>query len=133
MNDARRPPAVTLAVVIVYVGGIANTVLGVLLLLSRYRVPSDDVLSVSLLGIAVALLGLLTVSGASALARGSRLARGLVTSYLGLLAVLQIVAMTTTTRDVWPSAFIATELIVIVLLWIPASSRFMRTSAAPRV
>ena len=73
-TQVRRPVAVTVAIVLVYIGGLLNTALGVLVLLSRYEVSADLVLPVSLIGAATILLGLLTVAGGSALSRGSRLA-----------------------------------------------------------
>ncbi len=77
----RRPAVVTAAIVLVYVGGLLNTALGVVVLLARYAVTPDLVLPVSLVGAATVLLGLLTVAGGSALSRGSVLARALLTGY----------------------------------------------------
>ena len=37
----RRPVLVTIAVVLVYIGGVASVVIGTLILLSRYRVGID--------------------------------------------------------------------------------------------
>ncbi|MFX8616479.1 hypothetical protein ABTM15_19315, partial [Acinetobacter baumannii] len=86
-------------VVFVYLSGLVNAGLGILILLSRYQVDAGDVLTVSLIGAATILLGLLTLAGASSLVRGSRLARVLITVYAALLAVLQVIAIVATDWD----------------------------------
>ncbi len=130
--EVRRPVPVTVAVVLVYVGGFANTALGVLVLLSRYQVDADDVLAVSLVGAATILLGLLTVAGGSSLARGSRLARALLTAYLSLLVVLQGLALALTELDPTIITALLAALAVIAAIWIPATARryFRRTAPA---
>lgn len=133
----RRPVAVTVAIVLVYVGGLLNTALGVLVLLSRYDVPADLVLPVSLVGAGAILLGLLTIAGGSALARGSRLARNLLTGYLSVLVALQATAMSLTELDPILTVALIAALAVIAALWIPGGARryFTRTAveAAPVV
>lgn len=119
----RRPVAVTAAIVLVYIGGLLNTALGVLVLLSRYEVTADLVLPVSLVGAATILLGLLTVAGGSALSRGSRLARTLLTAYLSVLVVLQAVAMALTELDLTLSIALVAAVLVIAALWIPGNAR----------
>lgn len=128
-----RPAVVTLAVVLVYIGGFANTSLGILILLARYEVPDDEVLAVSLVGAATILLGLLTVAGASSLARGSRLARVLLTAYLAVLGVLQGLSLALTDRDLAVIIPLVATIAVIAAVWIPPTSRryFRRPTAAP--
>ncbi|KTS07008.1 hypothetical protein [Microbacterium testaceum] len=128
--QVRRPVAVTVAIVLVYIGGLLNTALGVLVLLSRYEVSADLVLPVSLVGAATILLGLLTVAGGSALSRGSRLARILLTAYLSVLVVLQAVAMALTELDPILTVALIAALAVIAALWIPRAARryFTRTA-----
>ncbi|MBT9607997.1 hypothetical protein [Microbacterium sp.] len=129
--ELRRPLPVTIAVVFVYIGGPLNTALGVLVLLSRYEVDADDVLPVSLVGAATILLGLLTVAGGSSLARGSRLARNLLTGYLSLLVVLQALSLVLTELE--PTIVIAmvAALAVIAAVWIPAKARRYFRRASP--
>ncbi len=122
-EKARRPVAVTVAIMLVYIGGLLNTALGVLVLLSRYEVTADLVLPVSLIGAATILLGLLTIAGGSALSRGSRLARILLTAYLSVLVVLQAAAMLLTELDATLAAALVAALAVIAALWIPADAR----------
>ena len=122
-EKARRPVAVTVAIMLVYIGGLLNTALGVLVLLSRYEVTADLVLPVSLIGAATILLGLLTIAGGSALSRGSRLARILLTAYLSVLVVLQAAARLLTELDATLAAALVAALAVIAALWIPADAR----------
>lgn len=129
-TQVRRPVAVTVAIVLVYIGGLLNTALGVLVLLSRYEVSADLVLPVSLIGAATILLGLLTVAGGSALSRGSRLARILLTAYLSVLVVLQAVAMALTELDPILTVALIAALAVIAALWIPRAARRYFTRAA---
>jgi hypothetical protein len=116
---------VTIAVVLVYVSAFANVGLGILVLLSRYDVEESDVLPVSLLGAGIILFGLLMVAIASALARGSTLARLLLTLYVGLLVALQVV--TIVTSDTWDAVALIQLLVqigVVVMLWVPPGSRY---------
>lgn len=129
--EVRRPVAVTVAIVLVYLGGLLNTGLGILVLLARYEVTDDLVLPVSLVGAATILLGLLTVAGGSALARGSRLARNLLTGYLSVLVVLQAVALPLTELDPTIIGALIAALSVIAAMWVPPHARryFARTAA----
>ena len=129
--EVRRPLPVTVAVVLVYVGGLANTALGVLVLLARYQVDADEVLPVSLVGAATILLGLLTVAGGSSLARGSRLARNLLTAYLSLLVVLQGLALALTELDPTIVVALLAAVAVLAAVWIPPTARrYFRRGAA---
>ncbi|KQT75453.1 hypothetical protein [Microbacterium sp. Leaf436] len=131
----RRPVAVTVAIVLVYLGGLLNTALGILVLLTRYEVTDDLVLPVSLVGAATILLGLLTVAGGSALARGSRLARTLLTTYLTVLVVLQAAALALTELDPTIIVALIAALTVIAAMWVPPHARryFARTGVEPVV
>jgi len=124
---SRRPVTLTVAVVLVYVSGILNVVVGTFVLLSRYDVAPDAVLPVSLLGAGLMLFGLLTLAVASALARGSRLARILITLYLSAQIVLHVV--TIVVSDAWDpteAVQIVLELLVIAAVWTPPGSRHFR-------
>jgi holin-like protein len=122
----RRPAIVTVALVFVYLGGLAATALGILVLLSRYQVPADEVLTVSLLGAGVILFGLLSLAVAGALARGSRPARILLTVYLGLQLLLQAWSIATTDWDPASLAVVAVGVFVIAALWLPPGSHHFR-------
>lgn len=126
----RRPVLVTLAIVLVYISGVGNTAEGVLVLLSRYDAQGDAaVLTVSLLGAGITLLGLLTIAVASGLARGSRLARVLITVYLGVQTVLHVLTIIDADAwDVWATIQTVAELFVIVVLWVRPGSTFFRSA-----
>ncbi|KAA9108487.1 hypothetical protein F6B43_09375 [Microbacterium rhizomatis] len=124
----RRPVIVTLAIVVVYVSGLGNAALGLLILLSRYDVQGDAaILTVSLLGAGTILLGLLTVAIASGLSRGSRFARILITVYFGIQIVLHVLTIVDAdTWDVTATIQIVFELLVIAVVWLPPGARFFR-------
>ncbi|MET0811614.1 MAG: hypothetical protein ABWY03_01080 [Microbacterium sp.] len=122
---ARRPVVVTIAIVLVYITAFASVALGILVLLSRYEVPGDEVLTVSLLGAAIILLGLLMIAVASGLSRGSRFSRLLITIYLVISLALRVTTIVTT--DGWQWSAITQgilELAILAALWLPPGSRF---------
>lgn len=130
---ARRPVLVTIVVVLVSLSGLANTALGILILLSRYDVTSDEVLPVSLIGIGIVLFGLLTLAVASGMARGSRLSRLLLTLYLAAELILHVAAIVTT--DAWDAVSVAqitVQAALLIVVWTPPASRwFISRTVAP--
>ncbi len=115
------------AVVLLYLSGLSNVAIGILVLLSRYDVSAGDVLPVSLLGAGIILFGLLTVAIGSALARGSRLSRVLVTISLGIQFVLQTITIVMTDDWAWSAAVeILLQVYVLIALWTPPGSRRFR-------
>ncbi|SFS16011.1 hypothetical protein SAMN04487846_3222 [Microbacterium sp. cf046] len=128
---ARQPVLVRIAVVLVYLSGLTSIAIGILVLLSRYDIARAEVLPVSLLGSAVILFGLLTIAIASGVARGRRLARLLLTIYLGVQFVLHIVTIVTTETWDWTSmAEMAAYAFIGFALWTPPGSRYFRDPAA---
>ena len=121
-----RPALVSIALVLVYLSGLANAALGLLVLLSRYQVPDDEVLAVSLLGAAIILFGLLTLAVASAVGRGGRLARLTVTLYLVAQSVLQVVTVVTTPWDAATIIPLVVAAFIVIALWAPPGSRWFR-------
>ncbi|MFG6475206.1 hypothetical protein ACFXP7_02350 [Microbacterium sp. P06] len=121
-----RPVLVTVVIVLVYLSGLLNAAVGLLILLSRYQVPESDVLGVSLLGAAIILLGLLTLAVASAVGRGSRLARLAVTVYIAAQFALQILAIATTTWDAATIVPLVAQAFIVVAMWAPPGSRWFR-------
>ena len=110
--------------VLVYVSALGNVAVGILVLLSRYRVAADAVLAVSLLGSAIILTGLLLLAVASGLARGSRFSRSLSTGYLGVLVILN--ATTLVATDPWDgvvAAQVVVQSLVALAVWVPPGSR----------
>jgi holin-like protein len=130
----RRPVVVTIAVVLVYLSGLASIAVGILILLSRYTVDPPQVLPVSLLGAGVILFGLLTIAVASGVSRGRRLARLLVTIYLVLQFVLRIVTILSADAWDWSSAIeLAAYAFIAYALWAPPGSRFFAAAPADHV
>lgn len=124
-RQRRRPLVVTLAVVRVTVSGLLSALLGILILLSRYEVAAEDVLTVSLVGAGIILFGLLTIAVAAGIGRGSRLSRLLVTIYATLELVLYVVAIVMSDAWDWSSIVdIALDLALLVVLWAPPGSRY---------
>lgn len=120
---------VTIAVILVFASGLFNAAAGILVLLERYRVPADQVLPVSLLGAAIILTGLLTLAVASATARGSRLARTLLTVYIAALVVLHAITIIATDWDWAVITQLVLEAFIVIALWAPPGSRhFARQS-----
>lgn len=120
---------VTIAVILVFASGLFNAAAGILVLLERYRVPADQVLPVSLLGAAIILTGLLTLAVGSATARGSRLARTLLTVYIAALVVLHAITIIATDWDWAVITQLVLEAFIVIALWAPPGSRhFARQS-----
>lgn len=115
----------TVAIVLIYLNALGNVGYGILVLLSRYRVPREDVLFTSLLGAALILVGLLAIAIASGLARGSRFARVLTTVYAGVLVGLNIVTLVSTDPwDVNALVHIVGAAAIVVVLWTPPGARY---------
>jgi holin-like protein len=126
-----QPTLVRVAVVLIYLSGFASVAIGILVLLSRYRVPPADVLTVSLLGAGVILFGLLTIAVASGVARGRRLARLLLTIYLAIQVAQHMFTIITTDTWDWSSlVVIALYAFVAVAVWAPPGARYFRASPA---
>lgn len=126
-----QPILVRVAVVLIYLSGFASVAIGILVLLSRYRVPAAEVLPVSLLGAGVILLWLLTIAVASGVARGRRLARWLLTIYLAVQSLQHVI--TIVRADTWDStsvAVIALYAFIAVAVWTPPGSRYFRAASA---
>lgn len=129
----RRPIVVSVAVAFVYVTGLVSVLLGILVLLSRYDQSSpDDVLTVSLIGAAIILLGLLIIGIASGIARGSGLSRITLTVYLAIQVPLHALAIAAADFDWIAVIQLALEIFTLVVLWLPPTNRFFRAAAAAK-
>jgi len=115
----KRPVVITIVMILTVLSGLSNALLGLTVLLSRYQVPDGDVMIVSLIGIAVILFGLLTMAVAAAIGRGSRLARLLLTIYLGIQLALHVVTALTTAWDWAVLVQSLLELLVLIAVWAP--------------
>ncbi len=115
---ARRPVPVTIAVVLVYLGGLASALFGLLFLLTRYAVTGSDVLAVTLIGAGIMLFGLLSVAAAAGLSRGSGLSRVFVTVLAATLIALQLWSLLVQHEwSGWSIAQVVLHAAVITALW----------------
>jgi len=122
---ATPPVPVIVVVVLVYLGAIVSVGLGVLVILARYEVNSDEILFTSLFGAGTTLFGLLTLATAAGVGRGSGLSRLLVSVSLGAVLALTVLAIIVSDRwDGWGIALAVVVTAAVVVLWIPPASRF---------
>ncbi|RFA12488.1 hypothetical protein B7R22_15315 [Subtercola boreus] len=134
----RRPGVVTLVVVLTYVAGLFDVLLGILAIFARYLPDVIDDgegirLVVTLVGAATLLFGLLTIALASGIARGDRVARWCVTGLLLLSFVLTAVYFIAHTGQ-GPVGMIVQAVIsavVILPLWIGRGGRYFAASTVP--
>ena len=113
---------VVIATVLVYLSALSSVALGILILLSRYQVPDDLVLPVTLVGAAIILFGLLMIAIASGLWRGSRFARLLITVYFGILVALNVITIVTSDWDAFSFLQMSVQALVVAALWVPPGS-----------
>ncbi|WP_336631472.1 MULTISPECIES: HAD-IC family P-type ATPase [unclassified Microbacterium] len=126
-REVSRPVPVTIAVALIYLGGLANAMFGVLFLLSRYDVPSSMVMTVSLVGVGIILFGLLSVASAAGLGRGSGLSRLFVSVLAVALIGLQLASLAIDHDwDGWSIAQVVVYALVLVAVWAPPAGRFFR-------
>ncbi|GIT78637.1 hypothetical protein LLS1_03060 [Leifsonia sp. LS1] len=133
---AARPPAeLVVAIVLSYVVGIGQILVGIALVFVRYLPDLDgtDRFVVTLIGALTMLLGLLVVSLASGLGRARRDARVLLTALMGVSAALGVYVLVTAGDDVWFRGIdVAITGAVIVVLWTGRVARFFARSDGAR-
>jgi len=129
-----KPPRRVIAVVVLtYISGILDIVAGIGLILLRYddAVRADGAAyGITLWGVAMILLGLLTIAMASGLTRGRNSARIFVTALMGISLAFSVVDVITSPRDAstWWSLGIGGVIsaLVILALWAGRSAQFFR-------
>ncbi|MET1051924.1 MAG: hypothetical protein ABWX65_04720 [Mycetocola sp.] len=127
-----RPAAVTVAVVLMYMGGIAQIALGIVTIFLRYApesVSEGIVLAVSLFGVAMILFGLFVIALASGVARGSRASRIGATVVLTLALILVVADLIVAADGDWSGTAVqaVVSAAVILPLWIGAGRRYFAT------
>ncbi|MDI2023596.1 hypothetical protein SAMN05660916_02585 [Arthrobacter sp. 31Cvi3.1E] len=128
----RRPGVVTFSVVLMYIGGIAQIVLGVLTIFLRYTPEAQSggvALPVTLLGAGMVLFGLLVIGLASGVARGSSAARSGATAVMFLGLAFAVVDLVVAADGDWSAVIsqsIATVLVV-VPLWVGRGRRYFES------
>ena len=128
MSDT-RPYSVTLAVALMYVGGIAQVALGIGIIFLRYTPEAEaneTELAVSLFGAGMILFGLFVIALASGVARGSRASRAAATVVLLLALILTIVDLAVAADGDWTAVAVqlAVSTAVIVPLWTGSGRRY---------
>ncbi|RZU67060.1 cation-transporting ATPase E [Microterricola gilva] len=119
--------ATTVVAVLAYATGFLSTGIGILVLLSRYEGETDERLALSVVGAAIALFGLLTVTLAAGLRRGSGLSRLLISIFLGVLTLLSVLVVVSSEEWDWGATVTALGgVVIIVLLWTPPVARGFR-------
>jgi holin-like protein len=131
----RRPGIVTFVVVLSYLAGLADIVLGILIIFARY-IP--DIVSagygvrllVTLVGAATVLFGLLTIALASGISRGSRFSRWGVTGLLSAGFILTLILhFANADQDLSGVIIQAVICIVAILpLWVGRSRQYFRSA-----
>ena len=133
---AARPPAeLVVAIVLSYVVGIGQILVGIALVFVRYLPDLDGTerFIVTMVGALTMLLGLLVVSLASGLGRARRDARVLLTVLMGVSAALGVSVLITAGDDVWFRAIdVAITAAVIAVLWTGRVARFFARSDGAR-
>jgi hypothetical protein len=131
----RRPGLVTLAVVLIYIAGVVDVLLGIAAIFVRYLPEAEaDGLAfpVTVLGAAMIIIGLAIIALASGVARGSRFARGAITILLLLGLVVDIVELVLD-PDSGPTSLIGQAIACVIValpLWIGPGRRFFARSPA---
>jgi heme A synthase len=125
----KRPGAVTFAVVLMYIGGIAQIALGILTIFLRYvpDVAADGVaFAVTLTGAGMILFGLFVVALASGVSRGSRVSRLSATVVVVLALALMVADLIVADDGDWSGVAIQGLVVVCVVLplWTGAGRRY---------
>ncbi|GGF27647.1 hypothetical protein [Subtercola lobariae] len=130
----RAPASVIVVVVLTYIAGVLDIVAGIFVILLRYADDVDEIggqATVTLIGAATILLGLLTIAIASGLSRGDRAARIAATVILGITLAVGVTAIVTGS-GISVSTIVEVVLIagVMTALYVgPASRYFAKRSA----
>jgi hypothetical protein len=124
-----RPGFVTFAVVLMYIGGIAQIALGILAIFLRYTPEASEggtALVVTLFGAAMILFGLFVIALASGVARGSRASRLGATVVMLLGVLLALLDLLVAGDGDWSglAVQVVASAAVILPLWTGAGQRY---------
>ncbi len=130
---AKRPGPVTIAVVLMYIGGIAQIALGILAIFLRYTPEASAgaaALTVTLLGAAMILFGLFVIALASGVARASRAARTGATAVMLLGVALAVVDLVVAGDGDWSGVAVTSVVAVAVILplWAGPGRRYFASA-----
>ncbi|MET3905394.1 hypothetical protein [Paenarthrobacter sp. 4246] len=128
----QRPGVVTFSVVLMYIGGIAQILLGILTIFLRYTPEAQSggiALPITLLGAGMILFGLLVIGLASGVARGSEAARRGATAVMLLGLAFAVLDLTIAGDGDW-SAVISQSIATVAVLvpvWVGRGRRYFET------
>ncbi|MFE4195581.1 hypothetical protein ACFRJ9_06935 [Paenarthrobacter sp. NPDC056912] len=125
----KRPGVVTFAVVLMYIGGIAQIGLGILTIFLRYTPEAQSggiALPITLLGAGMILFGLLVIGLASGVARGSDAARRGTTAVMLLSLAFAVVDLIVAADGDWSGVIVQSiaAAAVLVPLWTGPGRRY---------
>ncbi|MGK9148491.1 hypothetical protein KXS11_12765 [Plantibacter flavus] len=125
----RRPLAVTAAVAVLYLGGFAQIMLGIVSIFLRYSTEVQAgglALTVTLFGAGMVLFGLFMIAVASGVARGSRLSRTTASVVVLLALALAFADLIVAADGDWSAVLIQSIVAAAVLLplWLGAGRRY---------
>lgn len=132
-GTGRRPGIVTAVVVLIYIAGIADVLVGIVAIFTRYLPEAEAdglVFPVTVLGAAMIIVGLGIVTLGSGTARGSRFARAFITVLLLLGLVIDAIGLLLD-LDSGPTTLIVQAVVLIVIalpLWVGPGGRWFARS-----
>jgi hypothetical protein len=131
----RRPGVVTFVVVLTYLAGLADIILGILIIFARYIPEIVSAghgvrLLVTLIGAATVLFGLLTLALASGISRGSRFSRWGVTGLLSAGFILTLVLHFANADEDWSGVIVQAVICILAILplWVGRSRRYFHAA-----
>ncbi|MGR0160338.1 hypothetical protein [Paenarthrobacter nitroguajacolicus] len=128
-ESPNRPGVVTFSVVLMYIGGIAQILLGILTIFLRYTPEAQSggiALPITLLGAAMILFGLLVIGLASGVARGSEAARRGATAVMFLGLAFAVVDLIVAADGDWSAVIVQSiaTVAVVVPQWVGRGRRY---------
>ena len=131
-ESPKRPGAVTFSVVLMYIGGIAQILLGILTIFLRYTPEAQSggiALPITLLGAGMILFGLLVIGLASGVARGSEAARRGATTVMLLGLAFAVVDLIVAVDGDWSAVIVQSiaTVAVVVPQWVGRGRRYFET------
>jgi lysylphosphatidylglycerol synthetase-like protein (DUF2156 family) len=128
-ESIRRPGLVTFSVVLMYIGGIAQIILGILTIFLRYTPEAQSggiALPITLLGAGMILFGLLVIGLASGVARGSEAARRGATAVMLLGLAFALVDLIVAADGDWSAVIVQSiaTVAVVVPQWVGRGRRY---------
>ncbi|MDR6989764.1 hypothetical protein J2Y66_004281 [Paenarthrobacter nitroguajacolicus] len=128
-DSPQRPGTVTFSVVLMYIGGIAQIILGILTIFLRYTPEAQSggaAFPITLLGAGMILFGLLVIGLASGVARGSEAGRRGATAVMLLGLAFAVLDLIIAGDGDWSAVIVQSlaTIAVVVPLWVRRGRRY---------